>query len=198
VTDHQNGKQATSAVDVLAAAINELRIRGIGEPEQFVSLGADAIIGACHWFDDQRGRVGLGVLVNELRAGGKPGYDARRSSLERQREYGQSIADWLAQKFPDLCRLDERVVVACRECFGDVDADALARDRTPHPAAQAAVARLHQRYGKGQLTVKEHGPEIRAAVRASDEQAIAAYRRVAEQGMGETPMIEEERDEQSA
>jgi hypothetical protein len=183
---------------VLAAAINELRVRGIGEPEQFVSLGADAIIGACHWFDDQRGRVGLGVLVNELRAGGKPGYDARRSTLEREREYGQSIVDWLGEKFPDLCKVPERVVAGCRECFGDVDADALARGRTPNPAAQAAVARLHQRYGKGQLTVKEHGSEIRAAARAFNEEALASYQRIAKRGTGETPTEEEERDEQSA
>ncbi len=67
-----------------------------------------------------------------------------RTALDEQREYGEQIRDWLTEHFPDLC--DEH--------WG------------PHPAAVAEVIRLHYRDGKGALTERRHGREIRQAVRA--------------------------------
>lgn len=64
--------------------------------------------------------------------------------VEREAEYGRSIAKWLEENFPDL---------------KDTDG-------SPHPAAIAAVIRLHYLHGKGSLRKGEHGPEIRAAVKA--------------------------------
>ena len=130
--------------DVTRAALDALKERAIDNPEQYLKLAApDRILATCRWYDEQGGRVGPGVLVMELRAGGKPATwspQAERSLLDEQRVYGDSIAAWLHEKFPALC------------------------DPDPHPAAIAAVIRLHFKHGKGRLTVAEHGAEIRAAV----------------------------------
>lgn len=129
------------------------------------------------WYDAQNGRVGPGVLVAELRAGGNPdGGRDDRSLLERDRAYGEQIAEWLNHHFPDL-----------RQPSGQ-----------PHPAAVAAVIGLHHSHGKGRLTVSEHGPEIRAAVRAwrkrfdspagdfsEHERALIAQRRAARERRSE-------------
>jgi len=44
---------------------------------------------------------------------------------------------------------------------------------TPHYAAVAAVIRLHYTVGKGRLTIREHGPIIRAAVAATQDHTSA-------------------------
>ncbi|GAC1603198.1 MAG: hypothetical protein NVS3B21_31650 [Acidimicrobiales bacterium] len=139
----------TSTEDVLAVAIQALRERGILNHDQFAAIGAEAILGACRWFDAQKGRVGQGVLVMELKAGGKPGWQPKPSSVvDQQREYGNRICDWLSESFPDLC--DAK--------WG------------PHPASIAAVIRLHYAEGKGSLRKGEHGPVIRKAVRDFNKQ----------------------------
>ena len=169
---------AKLAADELAAAIEDLRLRGVVNPEQFASLGVVTIAATCRWFDDQGSRVGPGVLVMELRNGGRRQYDGlRRSVLDSQREYGEQIEAWLTAKFPDLCKTDSRIIAAERK-LGDLPlADRLAAAARPHIAARAAVIRLHARDGRG-LTVKQHGPEIRAAAKAYDKRALAAYKRM--------------------
>jgi hypothetical protein len=63
---------------LLAAAIDALEERGISNPKSFLEFAdPDGILGACRWFDDQKGRVGTGLLVLELRGGGKPGYGTK-------------------------------------------------------------------------------------------------------------------------
>lgn len=64
----------------------------------------------------------------------------REELLAREAKYGRDISSWLEANFPDLC------------------------DPSPHPGAVAAVIRLHHRVGKGRLTAREHGPEIREFV----------------------------------
>lgn len=63
--------------------------------------------------------------------------------LRRQEEYGNEVDAWLSRHFPELT-------------------DPLSG--RPHLAAFSAVVRLHGRYGKGRLTRREHGEQIRAAV----------------------------------
>lgn len=65
----------------------------------------------------------------------------RAQLLQDQVVYGQRVSAWLVENFPDLCK-----------------------DGSPHPAAFAAVIRLHGLYGKGRLTRSQHGPMIRSAV----------------------------------
>jgi hypothetical protein len=140
---------ATSASNCgeLAAALENLRARGVTKPDEFAALGADVIDDTIRWFDAQDGRVGAGVLVNELRAGGKPGWtpQASRSAsvADTQREYGESITAWLTKHLPELDRPG----------WG------------PHPAAVAAVIRIHHRDGKTALSKSKHAAEIRQAVR---------------------------------
>lgn len=132
---------ATSTVDELAAALNELRLRGVTNPDEFASLDAAVIRDTVRWFDGQGDRVTAGVLVLELRKGGRK---PQRSVADEQREYADSIVSWLNQHFPEF-----------QQRLGN-----------PHPAAVAAVIRLHYRDGKGNLTVRKHGGEVRAAVKA--------------------------------
>lgn len=107
-------------------------------------FAADRIAQAVAYFDAQRtGTVGPGVLVRAIREGRQP-QRARTTSLEAQRSYGHDVTAWLQVKFPDLC------------------------DPAPHPAAVAAVIRLHHQHGKGSLTAAAHGPAIRQAVAAFD------------------------------
>lgn len=128
------------------AALKELRARGIINPEQFLDAATpEAILDTCRWYDAQNGRVGTGVLVAELRAGGRAGWQPeprQRDVTAEQRAYADEIVAWLREHFPEVDR----------PVYG------------PHPAAVAAVIRLHWVYGKGRLTVREHGPEICAAV----------------------------------
>ena len=134
----------------LASQLQGLADRGVTKPEQFAALGVTAIAQTILWFDQEQTKrsVGTGVLVTELRNGGRR-QTARRASdlLDSEAEYGQKIVDWLEAKMPDVCR----------PAYG------------PHPAAVAAVVRLHWRKGKGSLTVGSSGAEIRAAVQRFDE-----------------------------
>jgi hypothetical protein len=97
----------------------------------------DAIERSIEWWD-RLPDAAPAVLVGSIRGGGIP---ARHTDSV---QYGEQIVAWLTEYFPEL-------------------ADEHGR---PHPAAVAAVIRLHHRRGKGQLTKREHGPEIRAAVKA--------------------------------
>jgi hypothetical protein len=108
-------------------------------------LDADAVRRTIAWYDEQQGRVGAGVLVAELRAGGKR--PPKQSTADEQREYADQVVDWLREHFPQWNRDDG--------------------NRT-HTAAIACVIRLHHKHGKHGLSVREHGPEIRAAVREFD------------------------------
>lgn len=95
--------------------------------------------------------------------------------LANEAQYGEQIRAWLLVKMPDVCRQDPKVIESHRRCFGDPEANRLAASTQPHPAAIAAVIRLHHGHGKGSLTVKGHGAEIRAAVKRANDQAIADY-----------------------
>ena len=95
---------------------------------------------------DAESQVGPGVLVAAIREGRSPA-PRPLDSIERNRRYARQVCDWLNTHFPDLCQPSGH----------------------PHPAAAPAVFRLHHRYGKGRLTVREHGPQIRAAVKAFDQ-----------------------------
>lgn len=138
---------ATSTRDELAAALSELRDRGVNNPDEFRSLGADAMKDTVRWFDAQNGRVTAGVLVVELRRGGKPGWRPVVSAGQSAAEYAEQIVVWLNQHFPDL-----------RQPSGN-----------PHPAAAVEVIHLHHELGKGRLLPREHASRIRAAVRAFNE-----------------------------
>lgn len=123
----------------------ELKKRGV-QTSLFALLetaSLSAIRRTIEWWDRQPD-LGVGVLVGTLRAGGVT--DQKRL-LDRQREYGEQVEAWLAENFPELVRPREGV----------------------HPAARTAVYRLHYLHGRS-LTKAKHGPEIRAAVRAFDEQ----------------------------
>lgn len=131
----------------LTEALRALQARGVGEHVfgDFRALDPAVILDTCRWYDEQKGRVTTGVLVEELRAGGRTP-SKRRSVADGRREYDEQVVAWLREHFPDLDR----------PVWG------------PHPAALAAVFRLHRTCGKGALTVREHGPVIRAAVKAFD------------------------------
>src|SRR6185312_17386846 len=83
---------ATSTRDELAAALNDLRERGVNNPTEFRSLGVDTIRDTIRWFDAQGGRVTAGVLVIELRSGGKPGWRPAVSAGQSATEYAASVA----------------------------------------------------------------------------------------------------------
>lgn len=122
-----------------------LKARGVQAslPSLLQAASAQAIARTIDWWDGLSG-AGPGVLVDAIRKGGVIEQPEPKSMLEQQRIYGQQIAAWLTQNFPELDRPH----------WG------------PHPAAVAAVIRLHHQHGKGRLTKREHGPEIRAAVKA--------------------------------
>lgn len=143
IGEDRRGSLATLTVDV-AAAMKELRKRGVTNPDEFAHLDAETLNRTIRWFDDQKGRVGAGVLVAELRRGGKR---PTGSLVDEQREYANQITAWLSRHFPDLDRPG----------YG------------PHPGAVAEVIRLHHVHGKRSLTVIQHGSYIRAAVKAFDE-----------------------------
>lgn len=102
----------------------------------------EAIARTIEWWDELPD-AGPGVLVEAIRKGGVA---EQRSVLERQREYGEQICDWLNERFPDLRQPSGR----------------------PHCAAIAAVIRLHHQHGKGMLTKRAHGAIIRQAVKDFD------------------------------
>lgn len=139
--------KASVDVVVVEDAINALRARNIASPEELMPFASpQAVLGACRWWDTQKS-AGTGMLAKVIREGGMPDWRPRRSMLDEQQEYGQQICDWLGENFPTLC--DDR--------WG------------PHPAAIAAVIKLHYAEGKGSLRKGTHGPVIRAAVKAWDD-----------------------------
>lgn len=138
---------ATSPRDELAAALSELRDRGVNNPDEFRSLGANTVKDTVRWFDAQNGRVTAGVLVVELRGGGKPGWRPAARAGQSATEYAAGIAAWLNEHFPDLTE----------------------RSGNPHPAAVVQVIHLHHELGKGRVLPREHATRIRAAVRAFNE-----------------------------
>ena len=155
-----------------------LQARGVNAAlsSLLVKASLEAIARTIEWWDGLND-AGPGVLVAVIRKGGVL---ERVSLLDQQREYGEQIEAWLTKNFPDLCKIDPRIIAAERK-LGDLPlADRLAADTRPHIAARAAVIRLHARHGRG-LTVKQHGPEIRAAAKAYDKRALAAYKRMEEQ-----------------
>ena len=130
-------------------AVRELTARGVSDPEQLLRFASpEAIVGACGWFDSLAGNPGLGVLANAIKAGGKPDWQPPkpRSTLGAQQAYGEKIVERLREHFPQWNKPDG--------------------NRT-HPAAIAAVIRLHWLYGKD-VAVLEHGGAIRAAVTTWD------------------------------
>ncbi len=121
--------------------------RGIDNPDDLLCFAsADAILGACAWWDDRPGS-GPGLLATVIRSGGKPGYRTRRQTVAGQHEYADRIMAWIRRHFPDL-----------------------GTDHSTHPAAVLAVLYLHDEHGKGSLTVDEHGPRIRAFVARWDRE----------------------------
>jgi hypothetical protein len=121
----------------------ELAARGVSDGETRRLLQASTatnILGWCRWFDRQP-EIGAGALVVRVRSG-QPAPPERRDSDAQQRRYEQQIVRWLGCSFPQL--IDPR--------WG------------AHPAAVAAVVRLHHACGKGHLTRREHGAAILAAV----------------------------------
>lgn len=125
----------------LASQLQALSDRGVSNPAEFASLDAQTVERTLAWFDQQGDRVGVGVLVRELRNGGRKA-PARRDLLGREAQYGRDVCAWIRKHFPDLCNTD----------WG------------PHPAAIVAVIRLHHLHGKGSLRPGTHGSQIRAAV----------------------------------
>lgn len=83
---------------------------------------------------------GPGLLVRAVRDGRAPAR-SRRSLVAEQAEYERSLVAWLQAAVPDLC------------------------SPLPHPGAVVAVIRLHHRDGKGSLTKRRHGGEIREFVK---------------------------------
>lgn len=128
-------------IDV-ASQLLALRERGVTNPQQFASLDAKTISETIQWFDSQNGRVSAGVLVHELRNGGRRA--KRQSILAQEKEYATGIVKFLRARYPDLC------------------------DPNPHPAAVATVTRLHFLRGKD-LPAVEYDTPIFEAVKRWDE-----------------------------
>jgi hypothetical protein len=70
--------------------------------------------------------------------------------LQREKDYLDDVVEWITVHFPHFCRSGK-----------------------PHPAAVAAVLRLHGLHGRGSLTCREHGEVITAAVRDFDARVTA-------------------------
>lgn len=125
----------------------ELVNRGVDEPHArklVAEHSASRIEQAVAYFDSLAVGAGPGLLVLAIRQGRQPA--PKRSRLADQAAYCDQIVAWLRRHFPELC--DDH--------------------RSPHPAAAVAVIHLHYRFGKGRITKREHGSEIRAAVRRWD------------------------------
>lgn len=151
------------------AATRALADRGILRPEELLAFTTPAnILAWCRWWDAQHG-VRKELLADRVRSG-ETAPALKTATAASQADYGDRVRDWLVSKMPDVCRVNVKVVDAHRRLYGDELADQLAAVTSPHIAAIAAVLRLH--YQVGRLTVKEHGAEIRAAVREWDRRAI--------------------------
>jgi hypothetical protein len=135
---------SVSAVSQQAATM--MQERGIDNPQELLAFATpERIIATCQWWDAKRG-AGVGVLAKKIREGGMAESKPARA-IDEQQEYGEQVVAWLREHFPQWNREDG--------------------NRT-HTAAIACVIRLHHKHGKHGLSVREHGPEIRAAVREFD------------------------------
>jgi hypothetical protein len=173
----QQQQTATTDLELAAdtardSAIRALEERGITRPDQLVAASEPiTVLAWCRWWDAQHG-VSPALLVDRIRSGDQPPriITGRTDELDRQARYLADVVGWLVRKMPEVCTADPKVVEATRRVYGEGEANGLALDNTPHPAAIAAVIRLHHTAGK--LTVKTHGPDIRTAVRTFDARAI--------------------------
>ena len=178
----QQQQQALASVESTArdAAVKALEERGVLNAPKLVALSTPVkVLAWCRWWDTQHG-VRVALLVDRIRSG-----DEAPAVIDGDpaSNYITEVVNWL-HKLPEVFTVNSAVVDATRSAYGDVEANALAKSAGPHPAAIAAVLRLHHTDGK--LTVKTHGPVIRAAVKAFDDRAlrdlkaIAAERRASE------------------
>jgi hypothetical protein len=140
-TSEVPGRSGGGELTIESLAI-ELQARDVLAPVSSLlqTCSLQAIARTIEWWDE-RSTAGPGVLVEAIRKGG---ISEQRSVLDRQAQYGEQICDWLNEHFPALKQASGR----------------------PHPAAIAAVIRLHYEHGKGSLTPGRHGSQIRGAVKA--------------------------------
>lgn len=146
---NENDDQEQIRKLILIDDIQKLVDRGVN-PKLAATLAAQVdhatLNRTIDWYDRQNGRVGAGVLVAELKNGGKQA--APKTPQERDREYGEQIVEWLRKHFPEWNR---------------------DHGNRTHSAAIAAVIRLHHQHGTKHLSAREHGPAIRAAVQSFEE-----------------------------
>jgi hypothetical protein len=129
-----------SATTTTTNAYESLRARGVVAAKRLASEQAPDLIGAwCERFDHEP-EMGPGALVAAIRSGSRPPAPRPRS----ERGYAAEIRDWLTRHVPEVCP-----------------------DGEPHPAAVAALIRLHHRYGREAVSARAHGAVIRAEVRAA-------------------------------
>lgn len=118
--------------------------RGVSTPEEFAALPEQVIVRHVQRYDNDPD-VTVGALVFRLRQEvaklSRPASPMSRDLMAREAEYGREIVQTLTSHFPELCG-----------------------ENGPHPAAVAAVIRLHWRNGRGNLRVKRDGSAVRAAV----------------------------------
>lgn len=82
-------------------------MRGVSNPGEFRDLPVGLVTETVRWFDDQRGRVGPGVLVAELRQRARA-----QSSSPAERTVGwpssvvhpEEVADWIREHMPKLVK----------------------------------------------------------------------------------------------
>jgi hypothetical protein len=161
-------------------ALEDLRDRGVSDPETYVALDAAVVSDVTRKWDSDSA-AGVGALVSRLKAAQRGERVNRSVSLaEREAEYGRSIVDWLMAHMPDVCAVNPKVVEATRRAYGDIEANAMAHSTGPHPAAVAAVIRCH--HAAGRQTVKASA--VRAAVRAFDDRAIEDLKVIASERSG--------------
>lgn len=124
--------------------LQELAGRGLDEPyaRQLIERFPQERIQKALAYWDALPDAGPGLLVKAIREGRAPA-EKKRDLLGEQRKYGDDIRDWLTQNMPEFNRPNEG----------------------PHPAAVAAVIRLHHQHGKGRITRREHGSWIRQFVK---------------------------------
>ena len=165
----QHQQQSLGSVEstARASAVKALEERGVIRAPELVALSTPiAVLGWCKWWDTQRG-VRVALLVDRIRSGDEPPAVIEGDDGSR---YIAEVINWL-RHLPEVFTVSAAVITATRNAYGDGEAKRLESSTGPHPAAVAAVLRLHHTDGK--LTVKTHGPVIRAAVKAFDERALA-------------------------
>ncbi len=83
----------------LASPIEQLRERGVSNPEEFADH-PDLVARGIAWFDRQNGRVGAGVLVNHLRRGVKRSVETQPVATATLSM--EVVRDWLTANAPEL------------------------------------------------------------------------------------------------